>query len=98
MEKDCPFFVRAIWSKRKQSVMIGTINPQHTCAGLLEAKRSTLGSNKWLLRRIPTAIVVTQTTTPRAIIEAVQLKYQIVVDYQAANKAKHTILGRTVVQ
>ena len=31
MKNDCPFFVRAIWSKRQQSVIIGTINSQHTC-------------------------------------------------------------------
>jgi len=95
MKKDRLFFVRASWSKRKQSVMIGNINLQHTCIGLLEARRSTPRSDKWLLQQISIAIVITRSTTPPATIEAVQLKCRILI---AANKAKHTILGRTMVQ
>jgi len=98
MEKDRPFFVRAFWSGGKRGVVIGIINPQYTCIGLFDSKRSTPGSHKWLLRQIPTTIVVTRTTIPRAIIKAVWLRYQVLVDYQAANKAKHTIQGRTMAQ
>jgi hypothetical protein len=39
------------------------INTQHTCVELPEARRSTPESNQWLLRQIPTAIVITRATS-----------------------------------
>jgi hypothetical protein len=77
-DTECPFYIRASWSTKKECVVVGTVNSTHSCLGTTVATgRSVSGTQKWLQPMLPSAIVVHKDTKPQAIIEAIQLKHNV---------------------
>jgi hypothetical protein len=55
-----------------------SVNEKHTCIGVAAAPRHhTANTQKWLTRVLPRIMVVNKATKPRAIIEAIGLKFKV---------------------
>lgn len=89
----CPFRVYAVLSSNKEYVSVATVVDEHNCVGAAPTFRSLASQQTWLQRILPTTIPLSKTTTPQQIIDAVALHHRVTVSYQAAHKAKKTILG-----
>ena len=63
--------------------MVGSLNGDHNCtAESLGVKYGVANSNKWLCEILPKIITINVDTTPKAIIEQVQLYYGLSVNYE----------------
>ena len=76
--KSCPFRVYASWHKKEKCFIVGPVEDKHTCVGVGPIpRRVTASTQRWLLRVLPTVMVVNKSTKPEAIIEAIGLKFRV---------------------
>ena len=71
---------------------------EHTCADAGPVIRNPSSWQSWLQQILPTTLPTTKDTTPRQIIDAVALCHHVIINYEAANKAKKSVLGHDLIQ
>lgn len=95
---NCPFYVRAIWHEMQGCVRIMRVDREHTCLGAALPMRSIASRQRWLVKVVPQLLLVQKSTKPLEIQNAIRIKFNTQIDYQAAHKVKHTLLGNTLQQ
>ena len=91
--QDCPFRISAIFGKTHGCVKVIKVNDEHVCVGVAPVRRAVANSQAWLQRILPTTITITKNTTPSQIRDAVKLHHQVTITYDAAKRAKKSLLG-----
>jgi len=83
---------------RTGDIKISRLISHHDCLGAAIPIRSTCNNQSWLTRQIPKHLVVSTTrkTTPRELIDTIQLHYNEEVNYQAAYKACSQLSNNTI--
>jgi len=81
---------------RTGDIKISRLISEHNCLGAAIPLRSTCNTQSWLTRQIPKHLVSTRKTTPRELIDTVQLHYNEEVSYQAAHRACAKLSNNTV--
>lgn len=59
---------------------------EHACFGAALFARATCNSQAWLLRHVPKHLLVSKKTTPREVIDSIQIYYGEEFNYQAAHQ------------
>ena len=83
---------------RTNDIKISRLISQHDCLGAAIPIRSTCNNQSWLTRQIPKHLVVStiRKTTPRELIDTIQLHFNEDINYQAAYKACSTLSNNTI--
>ena len=82
---------------RTGDIKISRLILEHNCLGAAIPLRSTSNNQSWLTRQVPKHLAVgTRRTTPRELIDTVQLHYNEEISYQAAYKACAKLSNNTV--
>lgn len=94
---DCaiPTCIFHLWAyiHEDEYVIVGTLADIYTCLGSALTSCRTSSRQSWLQYILPTIISITKDTKLQAIIEAVQLRFQEKIQYNAAFLAKTALLA-----
>jgi len=88
----CPFSIYAVLHCSSEVVHVTSIVPDHTCIGSTQFMRAAASRLDWLVKNLPSIMVVDNDTKPKAIIQAVQHNFQECISPDMASRAKHTLI------
>ena len=87
----CPWGLYA--TEKDESVRVRIFHIEHACLGAGMQSHQTANRQSWLLREVPDLIIVTRTTKPIDIIDAVRLHRGEQISYQAAHQVKMKLVN-----
>lgn len=96
MQDNCPFRIRANWNDHRGCVQITSIHTEHICLGAMLPSRSVASRQRWLLEVVPNLLIIERSTKPAEIQNAIRIKYNTQISYQAAHKVKRALLDDTL--
>ena len=87
----CPWRLYA--TEKDESVRVRIFHVEHACLVVEMQSHQTANHQSWLLREVPDPIIITRTTKPIHIVDAVRLYRGEQISYQAAHQVKMQLVN-----